>query len=204
MTQSIVKMKFNNLTLAALLAWTPYLTLARRGADAILLSKVKTLNFRDGQDTSHRRVSAIPQLSCVGGNAKGLYKVDVMQCKNAGAEYDTEDISWTCKASLPPEFKLGSTDVVCEGYDSPDDPYVLRGSCGAEYRLILTESGEQKFPDRVNGWWKTSSGFSGGKSSSSDRIAAVIFWIIFAGLLTCRYRLLSKKLILWYFQEYLS
>jgi hypothetical protein len=78
----------------------------------------------------------------VGGNAKSLYEVDVMRCTNAGSDYDDDNVQWTCKASLPPEFKLGSTDVSCEGYDSPEDPYVLKGSCGVSYRLVLTEEGE--------------------------------------------------------------
>jgi hypothetical protein len=113
--------------------------------DAVLLSKVRALTFHDGKLTTARRVDPIPQLTCTGGNAKGLYAVDVMRCENSGAEYDSEDIQWTCKASLPPEFKLGSTEVICEGYDSPNDPYVLRGSCGVEYRLVLTDVGEEKY-----------------------------------------------------------
>ena len=50
-----------------------------------------------------------------------------MQCKNMGASYGAEDIQWTCSAEIPDEFKLGRTEVVCEGYSSPDDPYVLKG-----------------------------------------------------------------------------
>jgi hypothetical protein len=111
-------------------------------SDAVKLSSIRSLTLRDGAYTSNRRVGAIPQLECVGGNAKGLYHVDVMQCYNTGGEYGAEDIQWSCKAQLPPEFKLGSTDVICEGYDSPDDPFVLKGSCGVEYRLILTPVGE--------------------------------------------------------------
>lgn len=116
-----------------------------KASDATLLSKIKTLTLRDGQQTSARRTDPIPQLHCMGGNGKGFYNVDVMRCKNAGSEYDLEDVQWTCQASLPPEFKLGSTDVVCEGYDSPDDPYILKGSCGVEYRLVLTDLGEEKY-----------------------------------------------------------
>lgn len=132
-----------------------------KSKDAVLLSKVRSLTLLADKPTSHRRVSSIPQLTCVGGNAKGLYNVDVMRCTNSGSEYDAEDIQWTCQASLPPEFKLGSTEVVCEGYDNADDPYILKGSCGVEYRLILTDTGEAKYaghafnrypnkPDRSN------------------------------------------------------
>ena len=28
------------------------------------------------------------------------------------------------------KYRFGKIDVSCEGYDHPDDPYVLRGSCG--------------------------------------------------------------------------
>lgn len=125
-----------------LLALAPSSLAKNKKNDAVLLSSVKSLTLRDGQHTSHRRVPALPQLNCVGGNAKGLYDVDVMRCTNSGSEYDTEDIQWTCKANLPPEFKLGSTDVICEGYDNADDPFVLKGSCGVEYRLMLTDLGE--------------------------------------------------------------
>ncbi|KAL6805007.1 hypothetical protein GGI42DRAFT_308277 [Trichoderma sp. SZMC 28013] len=67
----------------------------------------------------------------------------------------TEDIEWSCSASLPEASKLGSTDVICEGYASSDDPYVLKGSCGVEYRLILTGNGKKQYPDvaNPNGRW---------------------------------------------------
>ncbi|KAH0547857.1 hypothetical protein GP486_008402, partial [Trichoglossum hirsutum] len=64
---------------------------------------------------------------------------------DASADLVSQSIQWTCTASLPPEFKLGSTDVICEGYKSREDPYILKGSCGVEYRLILTDKGEEKY-----------------------------------------------------------
>lgn len=119
----------------------PALIEAKKKSDsAILLSNVKTLTLYGDKKTSHRRVSPIPQLTCVGGNGCKHYKVDMMRCQNAGSEYDAEDIQWTCSASLPPEFKLGSTEVICEGYDNADDPYILKGSCGVEYRSVSSIS----------------------------------------------------------------
>lgn len=175
-------MRHSSLIVTALLAWAPGNTVARKKDDAILLSKVKSLTLRDGLQTSHRRVEAIPQLTCVGGSAQGLYNVDVMRCENAGAEYDAEDIAWTCKANLPPEFKLGSTDVVCEGYANADDPYVLKGSCGVEYRLILTDMGEEKYRDHVQEAWRSiPKQRKTAEAGGGDRMAAIIFWIIFAG-----------------------
>jgi len=51
-----------------------------------------------------------------------------MQCKNMGGSYgDAEDAQWSCTAEIPDDFKLGRTEVICEGYASPDDPYILKG-----------------------------------------------------------------------------
>ena len=56
------------------------------------------------------------------------YRVEAMQCKNMGGSYgDAEDAQWSCTAEIPEEFKLGRTEVICEGYASPDDPYILKG-----------------------------------------------------------------------------
>lgn len=113
-----------------------------------------------------------------------------MRCTNAGADYAPEDVQWTCQASLPSEFKLGSTEVVCEGYESPEDPYVLKGSCGVEYRLILTEAGERRFGERVDDGYHDEDGYYGGGGSSSSRkgkggmgetLFTVVFWAIFLG-----------------------
>src|SRR5271154_3994899 len=56
------------------------------------------------------------------------YRVEAMQCKNMGGSYgDAEDAQWSCTAEIPEEFKLGRTEVICEGYASPEDPYILKG-----------------------------------------------------------------------------
>ena len=165
--------------------------------DAVLLSKVRSLTLQNHKQTTARRVTAIPQLACVGGNAKKLYEVDVMQCTNSGSEYDAEDIQWTCRANLPPEFKLGSTEVVCEGFDSSEDPYVLKGSCGVEYRLVLTQMGEEKYG--TGGWFKSrpkessspkteksSQSFGSGTEKPSQSwgsmLFTVVFWTAFIGM----------------------
>ena len=172
------KMKSLSLLFALLLAFSPSITTARKRPDnSVLLSQVKTLTLRSGQKTSSRRVASLPQLACTGGNAYGLHEVDVMRCKNAGAEYDAEDVQWTCQASLPPEFKLGSTDVICEGYDSAEDPYVLKGSCGVEYRLVLTEMGEERFGrSAFERAYRNPSGRTVGSA-----IATGLFWMAFVG-----------------------
>lgn len=157
--------------LLALLTLSELSLAARKPSNSVLLTSVKTLTLRKDAKTSHRRVSAIPQLKCVGGNGRGLYEVDVMRCKNQGSDYDDDNIQWTCTASLPEEFKLGATDVICEGYDSPQDPYILKGSCGVEYRLILTEKGEERYG---RGRESVLDGFRPGINWSG-----FLFWIVF-------------------------
>jgi len=124
------------------------------------------------------------QLKCIGGSARGLYDIDVMRCKNAGADYDENNIQWTCTASLPEEFKLGSTDVICEGYDSPDDPYILKGSCGVEYRLILTDKGHEKFGKGRGRWSGDDDDDYGrdGPKSFGEKVAGALFWLAFIGI----------------------
>ncbi|KAH4000347.1 hypothetical protein HBH70_029970 [Parastagonospora nodorum] len=164
--------------------------LAASGADAlrsgskVKLSNVQSLTLRKDLETSHRRVSSIPQLKCIGGSGRGHYEIDVMRCKNAGADYDENNIQWTCTASLPEEFKLGSTDVICEGYDYPEDPYILKGSCGVEYRLVLTEKGHEKFGKGNGGWWGGDDDDSGsdGPNTFGQQVAAALFWMAFIGV----------------------
>ncbi|KAF2750110.1 DUF1183-domain-containing protein [Sporormia fimetaria CBS 119925] len=156
---------------------------ALRSGNKVKLSNVQSLTLRKGMQTSHRRVSAIPQLKCIGGSAKGLYEIDVLRCKNEGADYNEEDIQWSCVASLPDEFKLGSTDVICEGYDYPEDPYILKGSCGVEYRLVLTEKGEEKY-GRKKGWFGDGDdvGYDGGPKTFGQRVAGALFMLLFIGV----------------------
>lgn len=161
-----------------ILALTAPITTARKSPESVLLSNVKTLTLRKDLKTAHNRVPAVPQLTCIGGTAQGIYEIDVLRCKNSGSAYGDEDVQWTCTASLPPEFKLGSTDVVCEGFSSSQDPYVLKGSCGAEYRLMLTEVGEEKYGKKGKDMWD---GYQG-RNKGGDW-AAVLFWFLFLAVL---------------------
>lgn len=65
-------------------------------------------------------------------------------------------LQWECKSDLDSSVRFGETTVVCEGYDYPDDPFVLVGSCGVEYTLERTRSvrvwvdhSPRQFNDRV-------------------------------------------------------
>ena len=174
-------MHFSNYLYLLILTFTTSTLVSARNSpqtQSLLLSDVKALTLRKDLETTHNRVPALPQLKCVGGSAKGLYEIDVLRCKNAGSSYGDEDVQWTCTASLPSEFKLGSTDVICEGFSSPEDPYVLKGSCGVEYRLMLTTLGEEKYGGNGKDAW----GGYDGRSKVGDW-AATIFWFIFIAVL---------------------
>ena len=141
--------------------------------NAVLLSQVQTLTVRSGHNTASRRVSPVPQLTCAGpSHVCKLYEVDVMRCTNEGSDYDQENVQWACRTSLPEEFKLGSTDVTCEGYESSQDPYILKGSCGVQYRLLLTEKGEEKYGSKQTVR-------QGQATSESESYVGYIFMIVF-------------------------
>lgn len=175
-------MHLSTYLLPLLLFLTPTPTLARKTLEKVLLSNVKTLTLRKDLKTTHNRVSPVPQLKCVGGNAKGLYEIDVLRCKNQGSAYGDEDIQWTCTASLPAEFKLGGTDVICEGFSSSTDPYVLKGSCGVEYRLVLTDLGEEKYGKKGKNIWGGYDDDDNNRSPAGG-VVPVLFWIAFIAVI---------------------
>lgn len=164
---------------------TPTTKMKPPSKNAILLSDVQSLTLRgSGALTTHRRVPAAPQLKCISHpDVCALHDLETMRCVNQGSGYDSEDIQWSCTASLPAELKLGSTDVICEGYSKADDPYVLKGSCGVEYRLALTDKGEEKYPDIGRG---RGGGRQGdGASDPSAWLFGILFvavagWIIYS------------------------
>jgi len=100
--------------------------------ESVLLSQVKSLVLKAGHMTQGRRGPPVEQLKCVGGAcADDAALPRVMQCENKG--FDGKDATWACTATLPLGYHLESTDVSCEGFTHPDDPYILVGSCGVEY-----------------------------------------------------------------------
>jgi len=104
----------------------------------VLLKDVSTLVFSSGEMTSGRRNSSIPQLTCEGGYELCKYRASSIGCQNIG--WDGNDVVWKCEVNgaLEPNVKLGKTVVSCEGYDYPDDSFVLKGSCGISYHLDRT------------------------------------------------------------------
>ncbi|XP_064625478.1 store-operated calcium entry-associated regulatory factor-like [Lineus longissimus] len=115
--------------------------------EKIKLSDIMVLTLYNGRMTNARRSGPIPQLKCTGGSAGcSSYVPQVVQCYNRGS--DGYDVQWECKTDMDNAFRFGRVEVSCEGYDYPNDPYVLRGSCGCEYTLDLTKEGYQKRKNR--------------------------------------------------------
>ncbi|KAG7451206.1 DUF1183-domain-containing protein [Guyanagaster necrorhizus] len=97
------------------------------------LAKIPSLTFYKDELTNSRRTAPISQLTCVGKPCK-LYTPDVVRCTNLGGT--GTDVDWKCEADLPESLRFGRVEVSCEGWTSPGDSFVLKGSCGLEYRLV--------------------------------------------------------------------
>jgi len=153
--------------------------------DKVLLDGVRALTLENGKYTQARRVSAIPQLQCVGGDALGYnkYYPKVVQCVNVGGD-GAGDVNWECKADLDSDVRFGKTIVSCEGYDYSEDPYILKGSCGLEYELEFTSQGRQRQQGGSYSSYGQSAYAQGTQyyqqSSNGSGWASLIFFGIFA------------------------
>ncbi|KAI1703548.1 SOCE-associated regulatory factor of calcium homoeostasis domain-containing protein [Ditylenchus destructor] len=111
-------------------------------AQRVLLRDVTSITLNRGVYTNGRRSAPVPQLQCTGGTANGKYAPKTVQCYNRG--FDGVDVQWECKADMPLDFQFGKISVSCEGYEYPNDPYILANSCGLEYELDYSASGTKK------------------------------------------------------------
>ena len=87
-------------------------------------------------------------------------------------------------------------EVICEGYDYPDDPYILKGSCGLEYTLELTKEGNNRQSNNANhdyGYGSSNNYNSGYNYSSKNKwsgmgdlvVFGVVCFVIYALYKTC-------------------
>ncbi|OBZ72211.1 Store-operated calcium entry-associated regulatory factor [Grifola frondosa] len=153
----------------------------------VALSRIKSLTFYKDAQTLSRRGKPVPQLNCI-GKPCNLYTPEVIRCVNIGGE--GTDVDWKCETDLPDSLRFGRVEVSCEGWDGPGDPYVLKGSCALDYRLVqvpgaLRSDNQPSTPSRISRWFGT---------VSEDPAAAVftIFWI--ACLLLILYSLVTSCL----------
>ncbi|XP_061848421.1 store-operated calcium entry-associated regulatory factor isoform X2 [Colius striatus] len=141
----------------------------------VLLRDIQALTLHRGQYTTSRRTAAVPQLQCTGGTAGCSRVPEVVQCYNKG--WDGYDVQWQCQADLANAYRFGQMEVSCEGYDYPDDPYILRGSCSLLFRLELTEGGESKVK---NSGSFSSSYYQSRKDSSDCGTGAIVVIVLLA------------------------
>ncbi|KAI8820192.1 uncharacterized protein EV422DRAFT_82306 [Fimicolochytrium jonesii] len=160
-------------------------TRSSRAKDRVLASDIQILTLYKNKYTTGKRSRPVPQLKCTNtGIEKPLCKdpaalPDVVQCRQVGLNAAGEP-QWKCEAELEDLYKFGTTDVTCEGYDYPEDPYVLVGSCGVEYTILKTQKWFERERDRGagrgresyrasddsgNSWWDTLFGASHSPSS---------------------------------------
>ncbi|XP_031554910.1 store-operated calcium entry-associated regulatory factor-like, partial [Actinia tenebrosa] len=100
--------------------------------DKVKLRDVYALTLRQGHMTNRRSSARVPQMKCVGGFAWcWVFVPKVALCHNKGS--DGYRVQWECEADTGDRF--GEIAVNCEGYDYPEDPYILEGSCGLEYTI---------------------------------------------------------------------
>lgn len=100
----------------------------------VLLRDVSSLSFKnDGIFTTSRKGSRIPKMNCESGLCE--FGPNNILCKNVGLN-DENDVVWECTGyGLTDGYKLTHSDVSCEGYDYPEDPYIVSGSCGLYYGI---------------------------------------------------------------------
>lgn len=70
---------FLRLALLASVSHSAFAEAANKPRDAVLLSKIASLTLRDGKQTSHRRVSSIPQVRIVLNACINMYLL-VLSC----------------------------------------------------------------------------------------------------------------------------
>ncbi len=100
---------------------------------SVYLRDVETLTFFPDRMTTGRRSSPIQQIQCE-NCPPGRRVINSIQCKNSG--WDGRDVSWKCEALMSDaQWKMEKAEVSCEGYEHPNDPNVLQGSCGVEVRV---------------------------------------------------------------------
>ncbi|KAJ3452505.1 hypothetical protein M0813_17361 [Anaeramoeba flamelloides] len=116
--------------------------------DAILLSKIQSLTFKSGAFTNSRRTKSEPNLICMGGNFGCVekYLPQSVTCNNRGSNFDNENVIWECNSNIDHNLQLSDTKVLCEGYRSPNDQYILDGSCVLEYKLHYKNNGISYLP----------------------------------------------------------
>lgn len=97
--------------------------------DRIKLSNIEKFNFHRGSYTNARRFKSSPKLECFSSALLcSDFQIDTAECFN-------RDNKWTCKSPFPYGIEFGYLQVICEGYESDSDEFILADSCKLKYSL---------------------------------------------------------------------
>ena len=140
------------------------------GHKKVLLKEVDVLLLETGKKTTGRRSKPVNQLECVNFCNNKPKKV---ACRNIG--HDGSDVIWDCKSD-PPGNIFDVIDVECEGFEYPDDEYVLAGSCGLRYNGASYFQRAKPLND---------TGHSPTKNNHSDFAFVIISMILFMSICSC-------------------
>ena len=97
--------------------------------EKVPIREVSSLLLHRDKMTTGRRSPPVPQLNCLSNCHTAP---DTIYCSNAG--HNGVDVIWECKSD-PVGAIIRDLNVQCEGYEYPDDPYILKGSCGIQFRM---------------------------------------------------------------------
>lgn len=123
------------------------------GQTPVLLKDVQTLTFNLGELSTGRRVPPQPKLTCEYSPNPGLNPTS-FQCYNRGIN-DMGDVQWECKPNnLDPTLRVYKTNVNCEGFNYPNDPYIPAGSCILTYSLALSQPQQQQKQQTTNNYYQ--------------------------------------------------
>ncbi len=107
-------------------------TIAREAHSSVQYDALRKLHFFADSMTTGRRNAPVPQLEQLGGH---IQPFEAATCTRSSASSP-----WQCTAVFRPgspseyrHLQFDVLDVQCEGFDWPDDPDVLVGSCALRY-----------------------------------------------------------------------
>eukprot|EP01095_Lingulamoeba_sp_RSL-Kostka_P016702 TRINITY_DN826_c0_g1_i2.p1 TRINITY_DN826_c0_g1~~TRINITY_DN826_c0_g1_i2.p1 ORF type:complete len:267 (-),score=88.74 TRINITY_DN826_c0_g1_i2:535-1314(-) len=149
----------------------------------ILLKDVQVLTLHNGKMTTGRRSSPVAQINCLGSYCQ--YAPETLQCYNKG--FDGSDFQWECKGDMSDDYKFGQLSVSCEGFDYPEDPYILAGSCGVEFVLQQTKAGKERENENSNGRESYQTNYHGYNTGNdrygSSSTSTTIFTLVVIGII---------------------